>query len=97
MSSVGYIRFLTDLPALKKAFVELGPKGWQNLIDGHEGKHAALVEKAWPIFIDEYFNTSEGIPAKAAREYLEAWKAKRVPAWVQDMALLRDIKRAAKG
>lgn len=97
MSSFGYMRFLNDLPALKKAFAEMGPEGWQNLIDGKEGKHADLVERAWPIFIDEYFNSTEAIPAKAAREYLQALDANRVPQWIQDMALLRDIKRAAKG
>lgn len=97
MSSVGYVRFLDDLPALKKAFAELGPEGWKNLIEGHEGKHAALVEQAWPIFIDEYFRASESIPAQAAREYLRAHDAKRIPAWVQDMALLKDVRRAAKG
>lgn len=92
---------MRDLPHLKAAFAGLGPQGWQNLVDGTEGQHAELVKRAWPIFIREY-GVDEGedavtVPREAAAEYMQALHANRVPEWVQDMALLGEISRAAKG
>lgn len=97
LSSVDYIRFLTDLPTLKQSFAELGVKGWKALVEDRRGVHAELAEKAWAIYTADYFEQPEPIPAKAAREYLAALAARRVPAWVLDMALTGDMKRAAKG
>ncbi|GBF05842.1 hypothetical protein DAERI_060102 [Deinococcus aerius] len=92
------MRFLADLPLLKRNFAELGPRGWRNLVMGNRGEHAELVDEAWPIYVEEYdlVEYRPTIPMDAAREYLAAFKARRLPRWVQDFALTREIKRAAR-
>jgi hypothetical protein len=94
------VRYLADLPALKRGFGELGPDGWRDLISGKRGPHASLAAEAWPLYIAEYgLGQGEGqrIPQLAAREYMAALRAGLVPQWVQDMGLLAEIKAATGG
>ncbi len=93
------MRYLDDLPLLKRHFAELGEQGWRDVISGKRGKHAALAAEAWPLYVEEYglAEYEPTIPQDAAREYMAALKAGEVPRWVQDMALTKEIKRAARG
>ncbi|ALW89617.1 hypothetical protein [Deinococcus actinosclerus] len=97
---MGFLRFLRDLPQLKRDFAELGPEGWRNLLMPKTGQHDALARRAWPVFIKDYdLGEGEGssIPRDAAQAYMAALKAGRVPRWVEALGVSVEIKRATGG
>lgn len=91
-----------DLPSLRKSFSEMGKEGWKQLVKDDQTAHEPdpIMMEAWRIYVREYGIYDEqdatGIPRQAAKEYLEAFKADRVPQWVLDMALTGDIRKAAE-
>ena len=98
------MRYLRDLPHLKRGFAELGPKGWRDLIKGKRSKHAALIAEAWPKYLADYELSRADvetdapiIPADAAADYMAAHAAGRVPAWVMGMALTSEIQEVVRG
>lgn len=100
------MRYQHDLPALQAQFAQLGEKGWQALIDAdrirndEDDNANPVLKEAWRIFTKSYDlgddDDDQGIPVQGARDYVAALHAGRVPEWVQDMALLDEIRKALR-
>lgn len=94
MKQLGYVLYLRDRALLGYQFSKVDDKGELEILSGKPG--SVQRRRAYERFISHY-GLGEQIDPDAAREFLAASSAGRVPRWVLGAVDLHDIKQAAKG
>lgn len=95
LSQVGMVLFLRDRATLNWHFSQINPEHRRNLANG-TAPVDPVNERAFEAFIAHYrLKGRARIPVNAAREFLDASAAGRVPEWVFEVAPISEIRAAA--